>query len=103
MTTLVVTDAHGHEHSIDAADGLSLMEVLRPLDLGVRGECEGSVACASCHVWVEASWIDRLEPPSEDEADMLDCAFHVRPTSRLCCQIRVQPSLEGLRVAVPKG
>jgi 2Fe-2S ferredoxin len=103
MTTLVVTDAHAQEHIIDAADGLSLMEILRPLDIGVRGECEGSISCASCHIWIESPWLGRLDPPSDAEADMLDCAFHVRAASRLCCQIRMQSSLDGLRVTIPGG
>lgn len=103
MTKIFATAADGCEHVIEGEDGLSVMEVLRDLDIGVEGECEGSVACATCHVWVDAEWVDRLDPPSDSEADMLDCAFHVRATSRLCCQIRVAPSLDGLRVAVPKS
>lgn len=102
MTRLVVEDAQGRTLDVDADDGLSVMEALRPLDVGITGECEGSVACATCHVWVDPAWADRLESPSDDEADMLDCAFHVRPTSRLCCQIRVTPGLDGLKVAVPR-
>lgn len=102
MTTIFVTDANGREHAIEAEDGLSVMEVLRDLDIGVEGECEGSIACATCHVWVDVEWAERLRTPSDSEADMLDCAFHVRGTSRLCCQIRVEPCLDGLRVAVPK-
>jgi 2Fe-2S ferredoxin len=102
MTTIVVIDGQGRELSVAAADGLSVMEVLRPLDLGIEGECEGSAACATCHVWVDPLWFDRLAPASDAEADMLDCAFRTRATSRLCCQIPVTPALDGLRVSVPK-
>ena len=102
MTKLLVTNADGRELAVEATDGLSVMEALRPLDIGIEGECEGSAACATCHVWVDPAWTDRLEAPSEAEAEMLDCAFHVRATSRLCCQIRVEPALDGLRIAVPK-
>lgn len=103
MTTIHVTDAEGRDHAVEARDGLSLMEVLRPLDIGIAGECEGSAACATCHVWIDPAWADRLAEPSEAEADMLDCAFHTRPTSRLCCQIRVTAELDGLRLAVPRA
>lgn len=102
MTRLVVTEADGSVREIEARDGLSVMEVLRPLGIGIEGECEGSVACATCHVWVDPAWMDRLGDPSEAEEDMLDCAFHVRPTSRLSCQIMVGPELDGLAVAVPR-
>lgn len=101
MTTLIVTDSEGRETTVEAKDGLSIMEALRPLDIGIAGECEGSIACATCHVWIAPEWNDRLDAPSEGEADMLDCAFHVRATSRLCCQVRVEPALDGLRLAVP--
>jgi ferredoxin, 2Fe-2S len=100
MTRLIVTTKDGREVTVDAIDGLSVMEVLRPLDFGIVGDCEGSVACASCHVWVDGSW-DHLPEPSDDEAEMLDCAFHTRDTSRLSCQIRLGPSLDGLRLAIP--
>ena len=102
MITIYVVDKANREHALKAKDGLSVMEVLRPLDLGVGGECEGSLACATCHVWVDPDWMPHLAPVSEGEADMLDCAFNVSDTSRLCCQIRVSPALAGLRVSVPQ-
>ncbi len=103
MTIIHVTDAAATRHSVEAADGLSVMEALRPLDLGIEGECEGSAACATCHVWVDDAWFARLDPPSDAELDMLDCAFNTRATSRLCCQIRVTPAMAGLTVSVPRG
>lgn len=101
MTTLIVVDATGREHAVVAADGLSVMEVLRALPFGIEGECEGSIACATCHVWIDADWASRLAPASDEEADMLDCVFHARSTSRLSCQILVKPALDGLRITVP--
>lgn len=101
MTTLIVVDADGREHAVEAADGLSVMEALRPLSLGIEGECEGSVACATCHVWIEKDWVDRIPGAKDEEADMLDCVFNVRSTSRLSCQISVQPDLDGLRITIP--
>jgi 2Fe-2S ferredoxin len=102
MTTIYATDKEGNKHAVDAKDGLSAMEVLRPLDIGIDGECEGSLACATCHVWVDENWVSKLGARSEEEEDMLDTAFLVRNTSRLCCQIKIAPELSGLELAVPR-
>ena len=64
-------------------------------------ECEGSLACSTCHVIVDPNWFNRLEEPSEDEEDMLDLAFGLTPTSRLGCQIIITEDLDGLTVTVP--
>jgi 2Fe-2S ferredoxin len=101
MTKIMLKDKDGGVHVVDAADGVSVMEAVRPLDRGVTGECEGSLACATCHVWVGAAWLDRLAPVSDGEADMLDCAFHTRAASRLCCQILVSQDLDGLEIEIP--
>jgi 2Fe-2S ferredoxin len=101
MTTLQVVDASGRNHTVDAIDGLSVMEATRTFDLGIAGECEGSLACATCHVWIDDAWKTRVGEPSEQEAEMLDCAFNVRETSRLSCQIRVSPDLDGLLMTIP--
>jgi 2Fe-2S ferredoxin len=101
MTTIYITENDGTTHTVDAKDGLSVMEVLRPLDIGIEGECEGSLACATCHVWVDEGWMGKVGEKSEEEEDMLDTAFMVRNTSRLCCQITVAAELDGLKVAVP--
>jgi ferredoxin len=101
MTKIFVTESDGTQREVDAQNGLSVMEALRPLDLGIEGECEGSLACATCHVWVDDEWMSRTGAKSEDEEDMLDTAFLVRETSRLCCQITVSSELDGLAVAVP--
>jgi 2Fe-2S ferredoxin len=69
---------------------------------GIEAECGGACACATCHVYVDASWQDRLPPPQSMEEDMLDFAYDVRPTSRLSCQIRIRPDLEGLVVTTPE-
>lgn len=100
-TSISVVDKSGVEHLVEADNDMSLMEVLRPLDIGIEGECEGSLACATCHVWVAEEWLQLLGTLSEAEEDMLDSAFLVRPNSRLCCQIKVAPQLQGLKVTVP--
>lgn len=101
MTTLVIVGPDGDELRIAAEDGLSIMEVLRPLGLGIDGECEGSVACATCHVWLNADTSTQVPPASDEEQDMLDCVFNARENSRLSCQLIVSPALEGLRIVIP--
>jgi 2Fe-2S ferredoxin len=69
---------------------------------GIEAECGGACACATCHVYVDEAWKQRTGSPEQMEEDMLDFAFDVRPTSRLSCQIRVTPELDGLVVHVPE-
>ena len=70
-------------------------------DLGIEGACEGSIACATCHVIVDAAYADRLDEASAEEEDMLDLALGVQPTSRLGCQIVLTDDLDGLTVRLP--
>lgn len=101
VTTIIINDGADCTHRLQAQEGLSIMEILRPLRMGIQGECEGSMTCATCHVKVEATWYGRLAPPSDAEADMLDCIFNAGPTSRLGCQILVEPALDGIELSVP--
>lgn len=88
--------------TVEGANGQSLMEVARRHGVdGIVGECGGSCACATCHVQIDASWWDTVGGPSPGEADMLDFTLERGPTSRLSCQIRVHPALDGLIVRVP--
>ena len=68
---------------------------------GIDAECGGACACATCHVYVADEWSEIVGKPSQMEEDMLDFAFEVRPTSRLSCQIKVVPALDGLKVTTP--
>ncbi len=72
----------GRETAVEAKDGLSIMEALRPLDIGIEGECEGSVACATCHVWIDQEWIDRLDAPPTARPKCSTAPLHVRATYR---------------------
>ena len=69
----------------------------------LEGACEGSLACSTCHVIVDGAWFPKLETPTEDEEDMLDLAFDLQETSRLCCQIIMTDALDGLVVTLPSG
>jgi len=91
----------GVRQDIVAESGLSVMEIARMHDLGIEGACEGSIACATCHVIVDGLYADRLEEPSAEEEDMLDLAVGVQPTSRLGCQIVLTEELDGLIVRLP--
>lgn len=89
-----VTEAEG-------AVGVSLLEVGQAAGMPLEGTCEGQMACSTCHVIVAREWFDRLKPASEEEEDMLDLAASVTHTSRLSCQILLDPELEGLEVRIP--
>jgi 2Fe-2S ferredoxin len=102
MPKLTFIEKDGNHKEVDAPVGLSVMEVAHRFDVDIEGACEGSLACATCHVIVDETWFDKLGEPSEDEEDMLDLAFGLKPTSRLGCQIVVTEELDGLVVALPK-
>ncbi len=93
----------GAELTLDAPDGRPLMEVLRDSDTGVIGTCGGMCSCGTCHVYVKESWVARLQPRTPDEEMMLEGIgelVEVRPTSRLSCQIEIQPDLEGFEIEI---
>jgi ferredoxin, 2Fe-2S len=98
--TFVQPDGTSQTVSVDA--GMTAMEAAKKnLIGGVDAECGGACACATCHVYVDAAWRDKVGKPTEMEEDMLDFAFDVRPESRLACQIRVKDELDGLVLNVP--
>jgi ferredoxin, 2Fe-2S len=101
--TFVQTD--GVERQVDAEPGESLMEVAKANGVeGILGDCGGGCACATCHVYVDPQWLDVVGPPDDIEEMTLDMVSDVhRSNSRLSCQIRVRPELDGLRVTVAPG
>lgn len=86
---------------IDAPVGLSILEVAHKNDIDLEGACEGSLACATCHVIVDEKFYEMLEDPTEPEEDMLDLAFGLTNTSRLGCQIILSKEIDGIRVRLP--
>ena len=81
---------------------MTVMEAAKQSDVaGIDAECGGSCACATCHVYVDAAWREKVGKAANMEEDMLDFAFDVREESRLSCQIRITPELDGLIVRVP--
>ena len=93
--------AKGETVDAQAEDGDILLNVAQRAGMPLEGTCEGQMACSTCHVWVEREWFARLPDASEDEEDMLDLAYGVRPTSRLSCQIVLNAALDGLTVTIP--
>ena len=91
------------EIAVDASIGLSLLEVAHENNIDLEGACEGSLACATCHVILEEKIYNILEQPAEAEEDMLDLAFGLTHTSRLGCQIILTKELNGMRVRVPSA
>jgi 2Fe-2S ferredoxin len=102
-TIVVVTDHAGREHVLPALEGWRVMEVIRDWGIKLKAECGGACACAGCHVYVDEEWVDRLQPPTDEETNRLDEAFAVEQTSRLCCQILISPQTNGLRVRLAPG
>ena len=98
-----VTDQNDKEHVFEGIDDWSVMEVLRENGIGILAQCGGACACATCHVYVDEAWNDKLEPPTEEEIGMLDGAFEVKENSRLSCQIKCNSRLDGLKVKLAPG
>ncbi len=103
MPKMTFINADGSRREVDAPVGLSVLEIAHRCDVDIEGACEGSMACSTCHVIVDAEWFDRLAEPSEDEEDMLDLAFGLTQTSRLGCQIVIRDDLDGLTVRLPEA
>ena len=92
----------GAEHQVEVPTGLTVMDGAKRHTIpGIEGDCGGACACATCHVYVDEAWMERLPPMEELERAMLDFAFDVRETSRLSCQIKVDDSLSGLVIKTP--
>lgn len=101
MVKVLVTDKDGRQVEMDARPDWSLMESLRLLPRGVEAICGGMCACATCHVLVDPEWFARLPARRYEERVMLETSSSFDPQrSRLSCQFRVGPDLEGLRVTV---
>ena len=103
MTKLTIVAFDGTRFDLDAENGSTVMEnAVRNSVPGIDAECGGACACATCHVYVDDAWTERVGPPQAMEEDMLDFAYDVRRTSRLSCQIKVSAELDGLTVHVPE-
>ncbi|MAI06543.1 MAG: ferredoxin [Alphaproteobacteria bacterium TMED87] len=104
MPKIYVTDRNGEKHDLDADAGDSLMEVIRDNDLDIEAICGGCCSCATCHVYIDQEWRDRINEMSDEEIELLeDEQYYVESESRLSCQIFIDDKLDGLvlKVAPP--
>jgi ferredoxin, 2Fe-2S len=102
MAKIKFIEADGKEHEVEVQEGQSVMQAaVNNLVPGIIAECGGFASCATCHGYVEEAWLTKLPPPDAAEEGMISCAFHVRPNSRLTCQLKVTPALDGLVVRIP--
>lgn len=98
--TVHVIDYDGIAHTLEGLEGWRLMEVIRDNGLPIKAECGGACACATCHVYVDEVWREKLAPPTADEELSLDDAMAVEENSRLSCQIILGEEHEGLTVTL---
>jgi 2Fe-2S ferredoxin len=104
MPKIKYIDHGGKGHDAEVPIGWSVMEgAVKNLIPGIDADCGGACACATCHVYVDPAWLPKLPPRSDMEETMLDFAQELQPNSRLSCQIKVTPDLEGLVVRIPKS
>ena len=103
MPKITYKDYEGTSKTIEVDNGLSVMEGAIQKDIpGIDADCGGSMACATCHVYVEDKWFDKIPKPEDAENDMIDMAFEPKKNSRLSCQIIVSDELDGLEVTTPE-
>lgn len=95
-----VTDLEGVTHEVDAVEGWRVMEIIRDHGFPIKAECGGACACATCHVYVDEKWRDKIPALRDEEDYMLDEAYDRRENSRLSCQIIMSAELDGLEVTL---
>jgi len=103
MPKITYIDNQENSKTIDVENGLTVMEGAIQNNIpGIDADCGGSMACATCHVYVEEKWLDKLPKAEEAEVDMIDMAFDPKKNSRLSCQLIVSDELNGLIVTTPE-
>ena len=102
MPKITYIDNEGNSKTVDVENGLSVMEGAIQNNIpGIDADCGGSMACATCHVYVEEKWLNKLPKAEDAEVDMIDMAFEPKKNSRLSCQLIVSDELNGLTVTTP--
>ena len=102
MAKITYIEHNGKSHTISVDNGLTVMEGAVQNDVpGIDADCGGSMACATCHVYVKEDWFNKLPKKEDGEEDMLDMAFEPKVNSRLSCQIVVSDEIDGLEVNIP--
>ena len=102
MSKITYIDNEGNSKTIEVENGLSVMEGAIQNNIpGIDADCGGSMACATCHVYVEEKWLNKIPKAEDAEVDMIDMAFEPKKNSRLSCQLIVSDELDGLIVNIP--
>ena len=102
MPKIIYKDNQGNSKTVEVENGLTVMEGAIQNDIpGIDADCGGSMACATCHVYVEEKWLNKIPEAEAAEVDMIDMAYEPKKNSRLSCQIIVSDELEGLTVTTP--
>ena len=103
MPKVTFTDHKGDSKTIEIDNGLSVMEGAVQQNIpGIDADCGGSMACATCHVYVDDNWYEKIPKAEDAEIDMIDMAFEPKKNSRLSCQIIVADNVDGLKVTTPE-
>ena len=103
MPKITYIEHNGKSHTINVANGLSVMEGAVQNNIsGIDADCGGGMACATCHVYVKEEWFNKLPKKEDGEEDMIDMAYEPNKYSRLSCQLTVSDELEGLTVKLPE-
>ena len=103
MAKITYIEHSGKKHTVEVANGLSVMEGAIENNIpGIDADCGGGMACATCHVYVKEEWFDKINKKNEGEDDMLDQAFQPKKNSRLSCQINISEEINGLVVNLPE-
>ena len=103
MAKIKYIDFQGNSKTIEIENGLTVMEGAIQNDIqGIDADCGGSMACATCHVYVEEKWLNKIPEAEEAEVDMIDMAIEPKKNSRLSCQLIVSDELDGIIVTTPK-
>jgi ferredoxin, 2Fe-2S len=100
---LEVVDQRGSERHLVLEDGQTVMDAIRGAGMNISAQCGGCCSCATCHVYVDARWMDRVDPATDEEQEMLELAEGAMPCSRLSCQLKGRANLSGLRVQLAPG
>lgn len=104
MPKITYVDASGNERVVEGKNGMTVMETAIKHNIpGIDADCGGACACATCHVYVDGAFADKVGKPSAMEQSMLDFAENVKETSRLSCQIKIREDLDGLKVTTPES
>ena len=103
MPKITYRDLEGGSKTVEVENGLTVMEGALQNEIpGIDADCGGSMACATCHVYVEENWFNKLPKAEDAEIDMIDMAFEPKRNSRLSCQLIISKDLDGLIVTTPK-